>query len=131
MESLAGEAPIYDFLGMSVESPAPGKAVGTMDVTPRHHSQAGRMHGGLVFVVFDTVMGTAVRSLVAADIDVATVDISMRFIRMVYEGELRVEADVYHPGRRIMQVKADAYEKRGKLAATATGAFVVLGPHED
>ena len=97
-----------------------------MQVTPRHYSQVERMHGGLVFVVFDTVMGGAVRTLVSDDVDVATVDISMRFIRMVYEGELRVEAEVYHPGRLIMQIRANAYEYRGKLAATATGSFVVL-----
>ncbi len=101
-----------------------------MEVTEDHYSQVDRMHGGLVFVVFDTVMGWAVRSLLEPDTDLATVDISMRFIRMVYTGELRVEAEVYHPGRRVMQVRADAYEHRNKLAATATGAFVVLGEHD-
>lgn len=117
---------IYDFLGLDIEVTGVGRAVGTMNVTRRHYSQAPRMHGGLVFVVFDSVMGMAVRSLVDPAIDIATIDISMRFIRMVHLGELRVEAEVYHPGRRVMQVRGDAYEHRGKLAATATGAFVVL-----
>ena len=130
MEALAGKAPIYDFMGIELEATGPGTAVGTMQVTPQHYSPVGRMHGGLVFVVFDTVMGRAVRTLLDGDLDTATVDISMRFIRMVHEGELRVEAEVYHPGRLIMQVSANAYEHRGKLAATATGAFIVLGEHE-
>ena len=131
MESLAGRAPIYDFMGIELEPLGAGRARGVMQVTKQHYSQVNRMHGGLVFVVFDTVMGRAARTLVDESIDIATVDISMRFIRMVYEGELRIEAEVYHPGRHIMQVRADAYENRGKLAATATGAFIVLGPHED
>ena len=131
METLAGKAPIYDFMGIDLEATGEGSARGTMLVTTQHYSQVNRMHGGLVFVVFDTVMGRAVRTLVPEDIDVATVDISMRFIRMVYEGELVVEAEVFHPGRRIMQVRAQAFESRGKLAATATGAFIVLGPHDE
>ena len=120
---------IYQFLGLDIEVTGAGRAVGTMNVTQRHYSQAPRMHGGLVFVVFDSVMGMAVRSLVDPPVDIATVDISMRFIRMVHMGELRVEAEVYHPGRRVMQVRGEAYEHRGKLAATATSAFMVLGEH--
>lgn len=120
---------IYEFLGLDIEVTGVGRAVGTMNVTQRHYSQAPRMHGGLVFVVFDSVMGMAVRSLVDPAIDIATIDISMRFIRMVHLGELRVEAEVYHPGRRVMQVRGEAFEHRGKLAATATSAFVVLSEH--
>ena len=119
--------PIYSLMGLDIETASEGSAVGSMTVTKDHFSQVDRMHGGLVFVAFDTVMGWAVRSLIDPDVDIATIDISMRFIRMVYAGALRVEAEVYHPGRRVVQVRADAYEHRGKLAATATGAFVVLG----
>ncbi len=127
MTRLDPSVPIYGLLGLDVDVVADGKAVGRMLVTDHHYSQVERMHGGLVFVVFDTVMGWAVRSLLEPGTDLATVDISMRFIRMVCTGQLRVEAEVYHPGRRIMQVRAEAYEHRNKLAATATGAFAVFG----
>ncbi|MFQ5555519.1 MAG: PaaI family thioesterase [Acidimicrobiia bacterium] len=129
MPLLDQSIPVYALMGLDLEIEAGGRAVGRMTVTEQHYSQAERMHGGLVFVAFDTVMGGAVRSLIEPGTDIATIDISMRFIRMVYTGELRVEAEVYHPGRRVMQVRADAFEHRGKLAATATGAFVVLGDH--
>ena len=127
MARLDDVAPIYRFLGLDADIIGGGRAAATMQVTEQHYSNSPRMHGGLVFVVFDTVMGLAVRTLVEPGVDVATIDISMRFIRMVREGQLRVEAEVYHPGRRVMQVKADAFEDRGKLAAMATGAFIVLG----
>ncbi|MDH3498922.1 MAG: PaaI family thioesterase [Acidimicrobiia bacterium] len=120
-------APIYEFLGLDVEIPEPGKAVGTMTVTRQHYSGVERMHGGLVFVVFDTVMGHAIHSVIDPAIDIATIEISQRFIRMVGVGPLRVEADVIHPGRKVVQVQGQAWESRGKLAATASGAFIVLG----
>lgn len=119
-------SPIYEFLGLDVELVDVGRAVGRMIVTERHFSAVGRMHGGLVFVVFDTVMGHAVRSVVDPDVDLATIEISQRFIRMVYAGELTVECEVVHPGRKVVQVRGEAHEYRGKLAATATGAFIVL-----
>ncbi len=121
----SGPSPIWDFLGLEVEITAPGKAEGRMLVTERHFSAAPRMHGGLVFVVFDTVMGTAVHSLV--DSDIATIDLHQRFLRMVGAGPLRVTAEVFHPGRKVMQIRGEAYESRGKLAATATGSFIILG----
>ena len=98
----SGPSPIWDFLGLTVEISAPGQAVGTMLVTEKHFSAAPRMHGGLVFVVFDTVMGSAVHSLV--DTDIATIDLHQRFLRMVGPGPLRVTAEVFHPGRRVMQI---------------------------
>lgn len=119
-------APIYDFLGLTVRVTGPGAAEGTMLVTRQHFSQVERMHGGLVFAVFDTVMGRAVHSLLDEHTDIATIDMHQRFIRMVPEGPLRVTAEVFHPGRKVMQIRGEAYEARGKLAATASGSFIVL-----
>lgn len=119
-------SPIYEFLGLDVKVIAPGHAEGTMLVTEQHFSAAPRMHGGLVFVVFDTVMGRAVHSLIDPETDIATIDMHQRFIRMVDKGPLRVTAEVFHPGRKVMQVRGEAYEHRGKLAATASGSFIIM-----
>jgi len=126
VDELQPRAPIYELLGLTVTVTSPGCAEGTMIVTEKHFSEAQRMHGGLVFVVFDTVMGQAVHSLIEADIDIATIDMQQRFIRMVDKGPLRVTAEVFHPGRRVMQIRGEAFEHRGKLAATATASFIVL-----
>ncbi len=123
-------APIYEFLGLDIEVTAPGKAVGSMEVTEQHFSGVPRMHGGLVFVVFDTTMGHAIYSVIDPSIDIATIEISQRFIRMVGTGPLRVEVEVVHAGRRVIQLHGQAWESRGKLAATAAGAFIVFGPHD-
>jgi len=126
MDESSPGSPIYELLGLSVRVLEPGKAEGTMTVTEKHFSAAPRMHGGLVFVVFDTVMGRAVHSLLEPNVDIATIDLHQRFIRMVDKGPLRVVAEVFHPGRRVMQIRGEAFEHRGKLAATATGSFIVL-----
>ena len=100
MDESAPGSPIYEFLGLEVKVIEPGKAEGNMIVTEKHFSAAPRMHGGLVFVVFDTVMGRAVHSLLDPDIDIATIDMHQRFIRMVDKGPLRVTAEVFHPGAK-------------------------------
>jgi len=126
MDESAPGAPIYEFLGLTVREIEPGKAEGTMVVTEKHFSAAPRMHGGLVFVVFDTVMGRAVHSLISPQTDIATIDMHQRFIRMVDKGPLRVTAEVFHPGRKVMQIRGEAFDHRNKLAATATGSFIIL-----
>lgn len=130
MDESAPGSPIYEFLGLDVRVTAPGRAEGNMIVTEKHFSAAPRMHGGLVFVVFDTVMGRAVHSLLDRGTDIATIDMHQRFIRMVDKGPLKVTAEVFHPGRKVMQIRGEAFEYRGKLAATASGSFIVLPPDQ-
>jgi acyl-CoA thioesterase len=117
-------SPIEEFLGLELEATDRG-ARGRLAVTPQLYSRAGRVHGGLVFTAIDTVMGLATRNAVGWDKLIATIDISIRYIRTVAEGELLIEVTVVHPGRRVLQLSAEARDDAGRLVAAATGAFMV------
>ena len=118
-------APIEEFLGLELDRTEQG-ARGRVAVTPELFSRAGRMHGGLVFTAIDVVMGLATRNVVGWDKLIGTIDISIRFIRTVADGELVIDAVVVHPGRKVVQLSAEARDADGKLVATATGAFMVM-----
>ncbi len=117
-------SPIEETLGIEYEM-ADGSARGRLSVTPQLYSRAGRMHGGLIFTAIDTVMGLATRNAVGWDKLIATIDISIRYIRTVSDGDLFIEATVVHPGRRVLQLSAEAKDGEGRLVAAATGAFMV------
>ncbi len=116
---------IEEFLGLELELTDSG-ARGVVPVTPRLFSRAGRVHGGVVFTAIDTVMGLATRQAVGFDKLIGTIDISIRYIRTVTDGDLVIEVTVTHPGRRVVQLSAEARGSDGKLVATATGAFMVI-----
>lgn len=124
-DNYSHNAPIEEFLGLELES-TEGGARGRVAVTPQLFSRAGRMHGGLVFTAMDVVMGQATRDAVGRDKLIGTIDISIRFIRTVANGELLIDAVVVHPGRKVVQLSAEARDSDGKLVATATGAFMVM-----
>jgi uncharacterized protein (TIGR00369 family) len=54
-----------------------------------------------------------------------TMEIQIRYLKPIFEGEVEVHGTVLHPGRRIIQTEARA-TSGGRLVASATGSFVVL-----
>jgi acyl-CoA thioesterase len=111
---------------MDIGSPERGRGSATLRVGPEHLNPNGVVHGAVLFALVDTAMGAATVSILDAGRICASVDVHLRFIRPVQDGTLEVAAEVVSAGRRMVQLSATATDDRGRLVATATGAFVVL-----
>jgi uncharacterized protein (TIGR00369 family) len=114
-------SPLAEFLDIDQD----GEGMCRVSIDPVHLSPNGTMHGGALFTMFDTAMGTAAAGHLAEGQMCVTMEIQIRYLKPIFEGEVEVHGTVLHPGRRIIQTEARA-TSGGRLVASATGSFVVL-----
>ncbi len=117
--------PLQAHLGFEVEGDG-GRGSARLVLDERHHNPNGVAHGAVAFTMMDTAMGAAVMSLLDDGVFCATIEMQTRFIRAASGGELRAEATVVHPGRRVMHLEARTVDADGRLVASATASFAVL-----
>ncbi len=115
-----------EFLGMSVETVAPGVARAVADATTTHHNPHGFVHGGVLFTMVDTSMGAATMSTLTEGQRCSTIELHLRFLRPIVDGRIVVETTVVKPGRRIVHLESKVSDQHGRLVATATGSFAVI-----
>jgi uncharacterized protein (TIGR00369 family) len=122
-----GAFALGDLLGMQVEQVAAGRAVARLGVTAEHHNPHGTVHGAVLFAMVDTAMGGATMSVLDAGAWCASIDVELRFLRPVFDGDLEATAEVLRAGRRVVHLQATVRSGDGDMVAMATGAFAVLG----
>ena len=118
--------PLAVFLGMNVETTGVGTGRATITIDQRHHNPNAVAHGGVLFTMIDTSMGAATMSVLDAGHYCSTIEIQVRYLRPVPDGDLTVETQVIKPGRRIVHLESRATDGTGRLVATATGSYAVL-----
>lgn len=118
--------PLKDFLGLTIE-PGEGSAVAELELDERHLNPNSVAHGAVPFAMMDTAMGAAVMSILDEGQFCATIEMHTRFVRGPSSGMLRATAQVVHAGRRIVHLEASTVDDRGKLVASATSSYAVLG----
>ena len=120
--------PFADLLGLEVETTGEGTATARLELADRHRNPHGMAHGAVLFALVDTSMGGAAMSVVPPGRWCASIDVQLRFVRPVAAGGLVAETEVVHPGRTVVQLTSTVRStETGKVVATATGAFAVLG----
>lgn len=121
--------PLQNYLGFSLAQEAPGHVVATMEVTERHLSPHGTVHGGVLFSVVDTAMGKATMGVVDEGCNCATIELSARYLRPVSAGCLVAEVRVLRAGRRVVHLEGRVRcEGDDCLVAVMTGSFAVIDP---
>lgn len=126
MAESASQFPLAVFLGMSVETTGVGTGRATITIDQRHHNPNAVAHGGVLFTMIDTSMGAATMSVLDTGHYCSTIEIQVRYLRPVPDGDLTVETQVIKPGRRIVHLESRATDGTGRLVATATGSYAVL-----
>ena len=119
--------PLAVFLGMTVEKTGYGTARAEVSIDERHLNPNGVAHGSVVFTLADTSMGAATMSILDEGLFCSTIEIQVRYLRAAGPGRLVVETTVVKPGKRIVHLESRAVDQQGRLVATATGSYAVLG----
>ncbi|MBC8194505.1 MAG: PaaI family thioesterase [Acidimicrobiia bacterium] len=114
-------SPLAEFLKVGQD----GNGTCRISIDPVHLSPNGTMHGGALFTMFDTAMGTAAAGYLAEGQMCVTMEIQIRYLKPIFEGDVEVRGSVLHPGKRIIQTEARA-TNGDRTVASATGSFVVL-----
>ena len=87
-------------------------------------NQRGEIHGGAIAAMFDTSMGMTVLAYLECE-QAATTDLSVSYIRPFTGESFIFSAEILHPGRSLVRIRATAEdEQSGKMLASATANFV-------
>jgi len=114
-------SPAGSWLGFTLSSVSKGKAVATLTVRPEMCNPYGNIHGGMMSLVVDEIIGFAVISLNAAN-HYTSVTLNVDFLYAIKRGEtLRAEAEVIRFGKKIINVDVRVYhDDNNILLAKAT-----------
>ncbi len=121
-----GPAPVHGLIGMELSSVGSGIAGFTMTLDERHHNPMGSVHGGILADLADAAMGTAVITTLTESETFTTLEVKINFIRPVFRGLVRCQAQVVNRGRNIAYCEADITNEDGKLVAKAVSTNMVL-----
>jgi uncharacterized protein (TIGR00369 family) len=130
--AIAGELPrppIHHLTGIAVRAAAEGEATFSLPATewltapPR-----GRLQGGVVALLAETALSTAIQTTLPAGTALAPIDLKINFLRPAASDgrELSAHGRVVHRGRRLAIANADVRDADGRPVALATGSAMIL-----
>jgi uncharacterized protein (TIGR00369 family) len=121
-------APVAALVGMAVDAVEPGTVRMSLPAAEHLFSQFGAVHGGMIAVLLDSVMGCAVHSTLPAGRGYTTLELQMRLLRPMTaaSGVITATGQIVHGGRRMATAEARAVDSAGRLCATATTTCLVF-----
>ena len=113
-----------NIIGSEVEA---GQATLYMKILPEKHMNTNQsLHGGVMASLLDTASGMSVRSLLDESETIATINLSINFLRPGFSGKLTAKGHVKSKGKKMATVEAELYDEKNKLLANSIGTFAIL-----
>lgn len=108
-----------------------GKAEVSMGVERELLNSSGKLHGGVLCSLTNSIASKAVRSTFATSETASTLELKLNFIKSVMGGIVTAEANVVHRGRNTVVSNIDITDQEGERVAygTATHFLSSLAPH--
>ena len=119
-------APVADLVGFRLTEIKDGHATVELQAGPQHANPLGTMHGGVLCDIADAAMGLAWASGLAAGETFTTVELKINFLKPVWAGKLRAEAQVIKRGRTLGLVDCDVLDEKGRLVARSSSTCMTL-----
>ena len=118
---------ITDFLGISFTEAGPGKLVAEMDVREDLLTMFGNLHGGVISVLVDHVLGSVMYPVMPRGWWAATTEFKVNLLAPVRGGRLRAQADIIAMTKRTSVVRIDVTND-GRAVAAAQGTCLLQAP---
>lgn len=116
-----------DFLGISFTEASPGRLVGEMDVRTDLLTPFGNLHGGVVAVLVDHVLGSVMYPVMPRGWWAATTEYKINNLAPIRDGRLRAEATIVAMTRRTSVVRIDVTNGE-RLVCVAQGTCLLQEP---
>jgi uncharacterized protein (TIGR00369 family) len=118
-------SPFQRHLGIEIETLEVGKARLRLPITPFCLNVNGRLHGGVVTSLLDSIMGLTIRS--QRDTRIATVSLTTQFLAPADQGDvLFATGTIITQGKRIISIEAVVNDQQERIIAKAIGTFAVV-----
>ncbi len=118
-------APFEEYLGMTIEEAACGRAVLSLSFTVKHAQGKGLMHGGAVTALADTAVAMAIKSLLPEGTHFVTTELTLVFHAPIRGGRVKAVAATRREDERTIRGSAGVYDESGVKAASFTALFRV------
>ena len=119
--------PAARLLDIRLDEVDDGGVVFSMEPREAHYNPAGTVHGGVLTVLADTAMTTAIISQLPAGSWAPTIELKMNFIRPVTEATGRISAigSVIHIGGKVAVAESRILDADGVLYAHSTSTCAI------
>ncbi|HTE52684.1 MAG TPA: PaaI family thioesterase [Kofleriaceae bacterium] len=122
---MSGDLHFVQRLGFELDREAPDGPTVCVNVDAMHRNSNGVVHGSVIHALLDSAMGMLCFRA-AGRHPVATAEISVRFLRPVFDGRLEARARVLHTGKRLLFAEAEV-RREGEVMAVGQATFVPVG----
>jgi uncharacterized protein (TIGR00369 family) len=120
--------PLHTVLGFRLVEASEGFAKFVARPGECHYNPIGNVHGGYTSALLDSALGCCVISTLDSASTFATLDLTVRLVRPMFDttGEVAAEARILHRGRQVVTAEAKVLDGSGRLMAHATTTCMVL-----
>jgi uncharacterized protein (TIGR00369 family) len=113
---------VQEFFGFEWESPHRLR----MTIQPRHINRAGLLSGVATYSLVDYCMGSALWVERSGDERIATISISINYIRTATEGDVICTTELDRRNDRVAVLRSEVCHEDGRLIATAIGSYSIF-----
>ena len=114
-----------EWMGIEWENAPENTARLALKLREEHMSRANRVHGGVLFTLLDTALGTAVVKSLERGRGCATLELKINYFRPIQEGTIRAEGRLVNRSRRTAYAEGEVVNEEGKILAKASGTFFI------
>ena len=122
--ALGRRVPFASHLGIELLEKGEGRALLRLVLRPELMNSFDAAHGGVVMTLLDIAMAVAAKTLDTEAQGAITIEMKSSFIS-AGKGMLLVEGRCLHLGKSVAFCEAKAHGEDGKLAASASGTFML------
>lgn len=120
-------SPAGNWLAFTLEKIERGLAEISLEVRAEMCNPYGNIHGGMMSLVMDEVIGWSVLSL-DTNRNYTSLNLNVDFLYAIKKGErLRAIANVVREGKKIIHVECRVWNQQGDLLGKATSNLIVTG----
>jgi len=118
--------PLFQYLGIIVDHISSEKTIMRLPVKHEFNQDAGVVAGGILATIADEAMAHVVLANLSENQSTATIEMNIRYLRSIKEGEIRAEGWIIKKGRRIITVAAEVRDEKNFLLAHAGASFIII-----
>ena len=114
-------------VGIELAEKASGRSRWILDLQPIHMNTHGVVHGGVLFTLADTAMGSALFGALQLGQICATINIKINYFKPVFKGRVTCDSEVVNQGKNVAHLEA-TMRVDGVMVARASGDFAIFKP---
>jgi uncharacterized protein (TIGR00369 family) len=123
----SSRSPAGNWMAFTLEAIDKGTATVSLEVKHDMTNPYGNIHGGMMALVMDEVIGWAVVSLDTNN-HYTSLNLNVDFLYAIKEGDrLLATAEVIRAGKKIIHVECRVYDMEKRLLGKATSNLIVTG----